>query len=157
MCTSHHDAPNDLYKATAAVLRHLCSEFIDPDGLSACRPIALDQNPGVRPIEIGETLCSIIARAVFQDGTTLIAAGLMQLCAGQESGCEAAVHVCRNCLVPLKYIHVGAVLLDVSNAFNSLNRQTVYGTVSSKITLMVLYQNFQDKQKKSNARIEMYG
>ena len=32
----------------------------------------------------------------------------------------------------------------------------IIGTVSSKITLVILFQNF-DKQKKSNARIEMYG
>ena len=33
----------------------------------------------------------------------------------------------------------------------------IYGTVSNKITHMILYQIFQDKLKKSNARIEMYG
>ena len=32
-----------------------------------------------------------------------------------------------------------------------------YGTVSSKITLVILFKNFQDKQKKSNACIEIYG
>ena len=32
-----------------------------------------------------------------------------------------------------------------------------YGMVSSKITLVVLLQNFQDKQKKSNSRIQIYG
>ena len=51
----------------AAVARRLCSEFVDPDGLSAliaCRLIALDKNPGVWPIRIGGTLRCIIARAV---------------------------------------------------------------------------------------------
>ena len=38
-----------------------------------------------------------------------------------------------------------------------LHMQSKYGTVSSKITLVILFQNFQDKQKKSNACIEMYG
>ena len=33
----------------------------------------------------------------------------------------------------------------------------IYGTVSSKTTLVILFQIFQDKQKKSNASIEMYG
>ena len=33
----------------------------------------------------------------------------------------------------------------------------VYGTVSSKITLVIHFQIFQDKQKKTNAHIEMYG
>ena len=31
------------------------------------------------------------------------------------------------------------------------------GTVSSKITLVILFQIFQDTRKKSNTRIEMYG
>ncbi|KAL5487297.1 hypothetical protein EMCRGX_G019880 [Ephydatia muelleri] len=53
MCTSHRDASNDLCKAIAAVTRHLCSEFVDPEGLSvlvACRLIVLDKNPGVGPL-----------------------------------------------------------------------------------------------------------
>ena len=32
----------------------------------------------------------------------------------------------------------------------------LFGTVPSRITLVVLFQVFQDNQKKSNARIEMY-
>ena len=86
MCTSHRYASNDLCKAITAVTRRLCSEFVDPEGLSALVGSF---------IGIGETLRRIIARAVlstFKDDI-LMAAGLMQLCAGQESGCEAAVHV----------------------------------------------------------------
>ena len=120
MCTSHRDASNDLCKAIAAVTRRLCSEFVDPEGLSvlvACRLIALDKNPGVRPIGIGETLRHIIARAVlstFKDDI-LMAAGPMQLCAGQESGCEAAVHVMQKLF---NSPEVEAVLLV--DAFNSI-------------------------------------
>ena len=127
MCTSHRDASNDLCKAITAVTRRLCSEFVDPEGLSAlvaCRLIALDKNPGARPIGIGETLRRIIARAVlstFKDDI-LMAAGPMQLCAGQESGCEAAVHVMQKLF---NSPEVEAVLLvDATNAFNSINRQT---------------------------------
>ena len=54
MCTSCHDASNDLCKAIAAVTRRLCSEFVDPEGL--------DKNPGVLPIGIGKTLSHIIAQ-----------------------------------------------------------------------------------------------
>ena len=127
-CVPHHrDASNDLCKAIVAVTRRLCSEFVDPKGLSAlvaCRIIALDKNPGFRPIGIGETLRRIIARAVlstFKDDI-LMAAGPMQLCAGQESGCEAAVHVMQKLF---NSPEVEAVLLvDATNAFNSINRQT---------------------------------
>ena len=37
------------------------------------------------------------------------------------------------------------------------DKKEEYGTVSSKIILVIFFQIFQDKQKKSNARIEMYG
>jgi len=51
----------------------------------------------------------------------LEAAGNLQLCAGQEAGCEAAVHAMHS------FFHSSttqAVLLaDASNAFNSLNRR----------------------------------
>lgn len=97
---------------------------MDPEGLSAlvaCRLIALDKNPGVRHIWIGGTLRRIIARAVlstFKDDI-LKAAGSMQLCAGQESGC---VHVMQKLFSSPE---VEAVLLvDATNAFNSINRQT---------------------------------
>ena len=51
-----------------------------------------------------------------------MAAGPMQLCAGQESGCEAAVHVMQKLF---NSPEVEAVfLVDATNAFNSINRQT---------------------------------
>ena len=41
---------------------------VDPSGITpllSCRLIALDKNPGVHPIGIGETVRRIIARAVL--------------------------------------------------------------------------------------------
>ena len=73
---------------------------VDPLGLhafTACRLIPLNKNPGVRRIGIAETLRRITAKAipaiVKQDVET--AAGSLQVCAGQEGGCEAAVHAMR--------------------------------------------------------------
>ena len=48
--------------------RRLCSVYVDPSCVSsllASRLIALDKNPGVRPIGIGETPRRIIAKAVL--------------------------------------------------------------------------------------------
>ena len=58
------------------------------------RLIALDKNPGVRPIRIGDTARRIIAKAILNITRQDIeeAAGSIQLCAGQMSGIEAAVH-----------------------------------------------------------------
>ena len=100
MCTSFQTVSDDLCDALSAVARRLCTSFVDPTGLSsfvACRLIALDKNPGVRPIGIGETVCRLIAKAILsivRDDIQAVA-GSLQLCAGQLSGCEAAVHSIR--------------------------------------------------------------
>lgn len=49
------------------------------------------------------------------------AAGPLQLCAGQEAGCEAAVHALRSVFANLDTEAI--ILVDASNAFNNLNRQ----------------------------------
>ena len=48
------------------------------------------------------------------------AAGSLQLCAGQDAGCEAAVHAMRE--IYDDEATEGILLVDASNAFNSLNR-----------------------------------
>lgn len=50
------------------VARKFCSTFVDPIGLSpllACCLIALNKNPGVRPIGITEMVRRIIAKAIL--------------------------------------------------------------------------------------------
>ena len=50
-----------------------------------------------------------------------MAAGPLQLCAGDQSGCEAAMLAMRQIF---KSVDANAILLvDASNAFNALNRQ----------------------------------
>ena len=88
------------------------------------RLIPLSKNPGVRPIGVCETLRRIIGKAIM----VLIGpeiqsvAGTAQLCARQRSGCEAAVHA-------MKKLYSGdsegVLLVDASNAFNSLNRRVM--------------------------------
>ena len=83
--------------------------------------IALDKNPGVQPIGIAETSRRIIAKAVLQvvKQDILDAAGCLQLCAGQRAGCEAAVHAMREIFADQDT--EGVLLVDASNAFNSLS------------------------------------
>ena len=104
----------------------ICTEAVHPDGLSvfvACHLIPLDKQPGVRPIGIGEVPRCIIAKAVLRlvDLDIRIACGALQVCAGCEGGCEAAVHAMQ------QLFHdpgcQAALLVDASNAFNSVNRQ----------------------------------
>ena len=112
---------------TPGIFNHheLCTTPTDPRCVSpllACRLIALDKNPGVRPIGIGETPRRIIAKALIAvtRSDILETVGSTQLCAGQIAGAESAVHAVRECF---QLEGTEAVLLvDASNAFNSLNR-----------------------------------
>ena len=85
--------------------------------------IPLNKCPGVRPIGIGEVPRRIIAKSVLSLFREDIqdAAGPLQVCAGQEGGCEAAIHAMRQFFSDDDI--QGALLVDASNAFNSLNRQ----------------------------------
>ena len=99
---------------------------MDPDGIDglvACRLIALDKCPGVCPIGIGEVVRRIIAKAVLSivKLDILEAAGPLQLCAGQDARCEAAVHAMRSIFSDSSA--QGVLLVDASNTFNCLNRQ----------------------------------
>ena len=125
MCTSFQSASAGLCDSLASVARWMASTYVNPHGLSpllACCLIALDKNPGVRPISIGETSCQNISKAILfmVKADILEATGNLQLCAGQEAGCEAAVQAMQSLFHSST---TQAVLLaDASNAFNSLNR-----------------------------------
>ena len=103
-------------------------EFVqDPLGLVAftsCRLIAIDKCPGVRPIGISEVARRIQGKAILAivGGDIQETAGALQLCAGQKAGCEAPVHAMRQIFDDTNTQAV--LLVDASNAFNNLNRQT---------------------------------
>ena len=126
LCSSFKSAFDDLCDALASFARRICTHYVDPMGLSAfvaCRLIALDKCPGVRPIGIGETTRRFIGKAIMNAISDNIqeAAGPLQVCAGHLSGCEAAVHAMRQ--VFQSPDTEATLLVDASNAFNSLNRQ----------------------------------
>ena len=127
LCTSHKGASWDLCASLASVARRICSSYVHPTSIApllACRLIALDKHPGVRPIGIGDTARRIIAKAVL----TIVgpdiqdASGCQQLCGRQISGIEAAVHAARSAFESEEC--QAALLVDATNAFNALNRQT---------------------------------
>ena len=122
----------DLCQSLASVARRLCTSYVHPSGLSAFvagRLMALDKSPGVRPIGIGEVARRIICKAILSiiNPDILEAAGPLQLCAGHDSGCEAAVHTIRH-LYSDSNIE-GLLLVDASNAFNCLNREVALRNV----------------------------
>ena len=133
LCTSFHSTSQDLCHSLALLAKRLCTSFVDPKGLSAflaCQLIALDKCPGVRPIGVCETARRIISKAILyaiKDDIQDVA-GLLQLCAGQIAGIKAAIHFMRE---SFHDENTEAVLLvDTSNAFNSLNREAALHNIS---------------------------
>ena len=63
----------------------------------ACRLVALDKRPGVRPVDIGETLRWVLVKLVMKAAgdQTKTVCGNLQLCAGLEAGIEGDTHAVR--------------------------------------------------------------
>ena len=103
LCTAFHSASSELCIAIALFARRICSSFVSPDILApfvACRLIALDKQPGVRPFGECEVVRRLVAKAVLSiiREDIMMAAGPLQLCGGQMAGVEAAIHSVRELL-----------------------------------------------------------
>ena len=126
LCTGFGSASDALCDALAGCARRLACGRVDPaavDALVACRLIALEKDPvGVRPIGIGEVARRIMSRAILRvtKADIMGAVGCLELCAGQESGIEAAIHA-MNAAFEQEEAE-GVLFADASNAFNRLNR-----------------------------------
>ena len=86
-----------------------------------CRLIPLDKNPGLRPIGVEEVLKRIVGKVIVSTlwDYIITSVGPLQVCAGQEHGCEAVVHAMSKMY---KEEHYKALLLaGAANAFNSVN------------------------------------
>ena len=127
MCTSFGDAAASLCDTLACVACYLSTTAVDSAVLMpfvACRLIPLDKRPGVRPIGIGDVPHQIIAKAIlFSVGDDVSAAGPLQTCAGHVAGSEVAVYAMRDMFHSADC--EAALLVDASNAFNSINCNTV--------------------------------
>ena len=126
LCCSFHKESVDLCAAIAAFAKRLCTTHVDPRGLEAfvaCRLIPVNKNPGVRPIGVCEVIRRIVGKAILVvvGPDILQAAGPLQLCVGQEAGCEAAFHAMREVFRDAETDAV--ILVDATNAFNNLNRR----------------------------------
>jgi hypothetical protein len=122
---SFKDRSGSLCEGLAAMARRICTDYVDPDALQAFlanRLVPLDKNPGLRPVGIGEVHRRIIGKAIMHvlKRDVQHSTGSIQLCAGQEAGCEAAVHAITRLFED--EATDGLLLVDADNAFNRLNR-----------------------------------
>ena len=108
------------------MIKKLCIEKDLANALEAflsCRLIPLDKNLGLRPIGVGEVLRRVAGKVFVSTlrDDIITSVGPLQVCAGQEPVCEAAVHAMHKMY---KEEHTEEVLLvDRANAFSSANRK----------------------------------
>ena len=123
--------------------RRLCTEFVDPltiEPIIANRLIPLDKGNGeVRPIGVGEVIRRIIGKCITRvtKQDVINARGAMQVCAGQKSGGEARIHAMRNIFEADETD--AALLVDASNALNSLNRAAMLNNIRVLCPLIGTY------------------
>ena len=140
-----HPASNELAQAIATFSIKLATESVDPEHLSAfvaSRLIPLSKKPsGIRPIGVGEVLRRLVGKVVTRSLKTEIieSTAPIQVCAGLESGVEAAVHAARELFESDDCECI--LLIDASNAFNSLNRKAALNNVKYTCPDFEMYLN----------------
>ena len=126
MCKSFKRSGSELCEAIASMTRQLCTDYVNPQGLEAIlanQMIPLEKGEGtVQPIGVGEVLRRIMRKCVTMviKPDVIDASGSIQVCTGHNSGSEAAIQTMWEIF---EHDNSDAMLLvDVSNAFNALNR-----------------------------------
>ena len=84
--------------------------------------IPLDKNPRLRPIGVGEVLRRIAGKVIVSHlkEDFMQSVGSLQVCAGEDAGCESSIHAMRTIYEDQSAEAV--FLVDASKAFNSINR-----------------------------------
>ena len=152
---SYGTASNDLCEAIAELARKMCgSTCKHTEAYKACRLIPLDKFPGLRPIGVGEILRRIVGKTVIEctKSDIGIASGNLQMCAGKQAGCEAAIHAMREIFGEEETDAV--LLVDAANAFNSMNRRALLQNI--KVTCPTL-SKFASNNYSSPSRIFISG
>ena len=101
-------------------------------GYMASRLIAIDKNPGVRPIGVGEIWRRLFAKVFLRSLGDAPAelCGNKQLCCSTPAGVEGAIHAARILWnEKASNTNFGFLMLDADNAFNKLNRVKALNTI----------------------------
>jgi hypothetical protein len=130
LCTKFYKIHSvNLCQAIADLTKRLATEAIEPHHLRhfvSGRLIPLKKDDSdeikIRPIGIGEILRRITGKCIVKTLKLDLqeASGILQTCSGISSGIEAAIHAMRKTFNDDEC--EAMLLVDASNAFNSLNR-----------------------------------
>ena len=95
----------------------------------ACRLVPLDKRPGLRPIGVDEVLRRIAGKMVMYivKKDVLKSSSKIQMCSGQNSGSEAAIHAVRELFD--NEAAEAVLLVDAANAFNNINRNALLNNI----------------------------
>ena len=106
-------------QAPPSILPHLCGAT-----LLAIRK----KNGGLRPIAAGEVLCRLVSKclATATRTTALSLLAPLQLGVGARGGCEAIIHATSHLMATSPTNHRWSLLLDFSNAFNNISRESMF-------------------------------
>ena len=142
-CKSFKRSSTNLCDSLAVLTKRLCSQYVDPltiEPILANRLIPLDKSNGeVRPIGVREVIRRIIGKGVsrVRKKDLIDACGATQVCAGHKSGSEAAIHAMHNIFESDETD--AALLIDPSNAFNSLNRAAALHNIRVLCPMIAIY------------------
>ena len=118
---------SDLREAIAKLARKMCTEdckYLRPFFSNSLVPLKTHSS-SVCPVDIGEVLWRFIGKCVMDIAKEDVqkTVGNLQVCAGQHAGAETAIHAMRELYDDKECEAV--LLVDASNAFNTLNREAV--------------------------------
>ena len=142
LCTTFKGASTNMCRSLANMARLISTEVVDSVAIEpfiACRLIALDKQPGVRPIGVCEVARRIVAKAILQVVGKDVeeACGFLQKCSGLPAGMEAAVHAMQQMFEDESV--EGILLVDAKNAFNNLNREALCTTPGTFVLLSLWF------------------
>lgn len=139
MCTSYQNDSDQLCEAISRLAIRVSTTCVDPEGQTsfmACRLIALDKCPEVRPIDVGEVLLRIVSKTVTKpcarrhtesSGPPTVMCGTWSRLRGYSPRIANDVQGPESDAV---------LLADARNAFNSLNRSTALRNIISICPLL---------------------
>ena len=133
----------DLRSAFAVSIKKMCKDEITDNSLEAYlayRLVPLDKKPGLRPIGVGEVLRRIAGKVVMSVIREDVkeSCSEVQMCAGHEAGCEAAIDAMKEMYENEESEAVLLVVL-LLNAFNSINRNAILHNIKIICPIMACY------------------